>query len=178
MFVSGLAWAIIPHANIGGHDIACSLSLFLSLSLSLSLFLSLPLPLFVFSFPLLSFLISTNHNNQHTNTTIGRIFLIPCCIPAFLGSILFWKFSDESVKWLYYESNDFDEVSRILQGLTHYFHLIFFVSIDHFFFFFLFFSFSLSLSFHRYCNETRNSLSIRMGGSISLPYSPPLYFLS
>mmetsp|Transcript_35217 Transcript_35217/g.54948 ORF Transcript_35217/g.54948 Transcript_35217/m.54948 type:complete len:435 (-) Transcript_35217:46-1350(-) len=58
--------------------------------------------------------------NNWTNESIDfswRIFLLPCCIPALTGSVIFWKFSDESVKWLYFEKNNFDEVSRILNSI-------------------------------------------------------------
>ena len=47
-----------------------------------------------------------------------RLFLIPCSLPALTCSILFFTVSDESVKWLYYEKQNFAKCSDILRKIA------------------------------------------------------------
>lgn len=43
-----------------------------------------------------------------------RLFLLPCSIPAFLASFIFWKYADCSPKWLMHTKHDFTQANKVL----------------------------------------------------------------
>ena len=55
--------------------------------------------------------------NINTSVESWRIFLIPCSIPAFVGSFIFWKYVDKSPKFMLYTQKDIDGCIKVLSKM-------------------------------------------------------------
>jgi len=66
---------------------------------------------------LFAYAIIPNVSPQHLGSVTvesWRLFLIPCCVPAFAASLVFHQFVDHSPKWLIYTKHNYREASRVL----------------------------------------------------------------